>query len=278
MESRFLNVLAKVCFLIILCSSIVQGSAQQADTLKKWNFLTDVYLMFPNMDGETGIGNSLTVPVDANPGDIFSKLKMAGMVYFEAKTEKWAITNDFVYMKLNQEVTPGKIIESGDVTAKEFIWEPAGFYKIVPFLEVGIGGRLTSLSTDINVLRNVFPPGTEAVSESGSKTWFDPILITRLSTNIKHKWLFLFRGDVGGFGIGSDLTWQLQAYAGYRFGKTFQLTGGYRILSIDYDKGTDKDRFIYWQDFYTCCLCEISKLAKESVKSTICSKRKISFL
>ena len=39
----------------------------------------------------------------------------------------------------------------------------------------------------------------------------------RLTTNSKDKWHFRFRGELGGFGIGPDLTWQLQAYAGYRF-------------------------------------------------------------
>ena len=198
----------------------------------------------------TGKGDLLTVPVDANPGDIFSKLKMAAMVYVEAKTGKWAITSDLVYMNLNQEVTSGAILHSGQVTAKEFIWEPAGFYRIVPFWEVGVGGRFTNLSTDIDVRRNVLPAGTEEVTASGSKIWFDPVIITRFSADIKDKWLFRFRGDIGGFGIGSDLTWQLQAYAGYRFGKVFQLTAGYRILSIDYDKGVDKDRFIYNVDTF----------------------------
>jgi len=252
MENRFLNVLARGCLLIILCSSIVQGSAQQNDSTKKWNFLTDVYLMFPNMDGETGIGNLITVPVDANPGDIFSKLKMAGMVYFEAQTKKWAITNDFVYMSLNQEITPGKLIVSGDVTAKEFIWETAGLYRIVPFWEVGVGGRLNNIAAEIDARRNAIGVGnpTETVAGNSSKTWFDPILITRVATDFNNKWLFQFRGDVGGFGIGSDFTWQLQAYAGYRFTKVFQLTAGYRILGIDYDKGTDKERFIYNVDTF----------------------------
>ena len=112
--------------------------------------------MFPYMDGETGKGDLLSVPVDASPGDIFSKLKMAAMLYFEARTEKWAITSDLVYMGLNQEVTPGVLFHSGEVAVKEFIWEPAGFYRIVPFLEVGAGGRLTSLSAEIDARRNVF--------------------------------------------------------------------------------------------------------------------------
>jgi hypothetical protein len=56
---------------------------------KKWNFLADVYLMFPYMDGETGIGESLILSVDANPGDIFSKLKMGAMLYLEASCHCW---------------------------------------------------------------------------------------------------------------------------------------------------------------------------------------------
>jgi hypothetical protein len=123
-------------------------------------------------------------------------------------------------------------------------------YRLTSFLEVGAGGRLNNLSTDIDLQRTVFPKGTEQVTESASKTWLDPILITRLSTTLKDKWLFQFRGDVGGFGLGSDLAWQLQAYAGYRFTKLFQVTAGYRILSMDYDKGTGTDRFIYNVDTF----------------------------
>jgi hypothetical protein len=40
------------------------------------------------------------------PGEIFSKLKMAAILYFEAKTDKWVLTSDLAYMNLNQEVTP----------------------------------------------------------------------------------------------------------------------------------------------------------------------------
>jgi hypothetical protein len=96
-------------------------SAQSSIAEKKWNFLTDVCLMFPNIKGETGIGESLILPVDANPGDIVSKLQMGAMLYLEAKTDKWAVTSDLVYMNLNQEVTPGTFVNSGNVTAKQLI-------------------------------------------------------------------------------------------------------------------------------------------------------------
>jgi hypothetical protein len=220
-------------------------SAQSSAAEKKWNFLTDVYLMFPYMDGETGIGESLILPVDASPGDIFSKLKMGAMLYLEANTDKWAITSDLVYMNLNQEVTPGTIVNSGNVTAKQLIWEAAGLYRITPFLEAGVGGRLNYLETGVDVRRNVFPAGTEEVTGQESKTWYDPVVIARLTADIHDKWLFQFRGDIGGFGIGSDLTWQLHATAGYRFTKLFQMSLGYRILSTDYKTGEEPKEFLF---------------------------------
>ena len=48
----------------------------QPPKAKKWHFLVEPYLMFPNMNGKTGVGNLPDVSVDANPGDIFSKLQM----------------------------------------------------------------------------------------------------------------------------------------------------------------------------------------------------------
>jgi hypothetical protein len=127
----------------------------------------------------------------------------------------------------------------------QYIWEAAGLYRINSFLEVGAGGRLNHLAAEVSRECNVFPGSSEEFSGYQSKTFYDPVLITRLSTNIKEKWLFQFRGDLGGWGVGSDFTWQVQAYGGYRFSKLFQLMAGYRILDINYDKGTGSQRFIF---------------------------------
>lgn len=231
--------------LLFLINVTNDALSQDTTTVKKWNFLAEPYLMFPYMNGETGIGNNLILPVDANPGDIFSKLKMAAMLYFEAKTDKWTITSDLVYMNLKQDVTPGILISSGEVGAKQLIWEVAGLYRVLPILEVGVGARLNYLQSNVDVLMNNVHEGSKEISGKNDKTWFDPVIITRLSTDIKDKWLFQFRADVGGFGIGSDLTWQLQGYVGYRFTKLFQLTAGYRVLSTDYKSGEEFDGFIF---------------------------------
>ena len=48
--------------------------------------------------------------------------------------------------------------------------------------------------------------------------------------------------DIGGAGIGADLTTQLYGAAGYSFTKHFALLGGYRWLQVDYD---DDEGFLF---------------------------------
>ncbi|HOX84194.1 MAG TPA: hypothetical protein PLJ60_20825 [Chryseolinea sp.] len=227
-------------FTIIANCSFAQENVEE----KHWKFLIEPYIMFPSMSGETGIRNLPSVDVDADAGDIFSKLQFGAMLYMEAQNDNWAITSDLLYMNLNQEATPTTVINSGEATAKQLGYELAGLYRIAPFWESGLALRLNSISSELDIIRNTVN-GTELLSGSLSKTWIDPVIVTRLTADIDDKWIFVFRGDFGGFGIGSAFTWQVQGYAGYRFSKLFQTTIGYRIIGIDYDKGTGEDRFRY---------------------------------
>ncbi len=92
---------------------------------------------------------------------------MGAMLYLEAKTDKWAVTSDLVYMNLKQDVTPGILLNSGTVNAKQLIWEAAGFYRLASFLEVGIGGRLNYLQTSTELLINTLPEGTTKEATAG---------------------------------------------------------------------------------------------------------------
>ena len=43
--------------------------------------------------------------------------------------------------------------------------------------------------------------------------------------------------DGGGFGVGSDVTWQVAVTANYKVSEHFYLSGGWRHLYIDYTDG-----------------------------------------
>jgi len=236
------------CGLLLAFTILLSGSSLLAQEVekKKWHYLSEIYLMFPTMSGEVGVANIPPVELDADAGTIFSHIKMGAMLYLEATNDDWAISSDLIYMKLGQDVVPTTHITSGEVTMKQYAWELAGLKHITPWLEAGIGGRLVSLYTGLELETDVAEPG----EREASKTWFDPIIILRSQGAIKGKWLLQFRGDIGGFGIGSDFAWQIQANAGYRFCKLFQATIGYRYIGINYDHGEGIERFIYDVDTY----------------------------
>jgi hypothetical protein len=234
--------LSKLLFILLL-SAVISVSAQE-QTTNQWKFLIEPYMMFPAMKGSTGIGDLPELNVDADAGDILGKLKMGAMLYVEASSPKWAICSDIIYMNLEQDVKTGSVVQGGYLQAKQFAWEVSGLRNVLPWLDLGIGLRLNSLEAGAEITTGVGSNVTQR-SQSQKETWIDPILIARAQNMMGTNWFYLFRGDIGGFGIGSDFAWQLQGYIGYRVSKLFQLSGGYRIIGIDYESGSGSEYFLY---------------------------------
>jgi hypothetical protein len=239
-----LNYIFLPVFLAGIFLTQVEANAQET-TEKKWKTLAELYLMFPNMKGDVGIRSLPSVSVDADESDILGNLKFGAMLYVEANNGDWAIGNDIIYMKLEQGLEASQVINGGKATMEEFAWELSGLKRVSPVFELGFGTRLMSVGAELEV------QGSEEFrTASISKTWVDPILIARTQGKFHEKWLWQVRGDIGGAGIGSQITWQAQAYAGYQFSKTFQTTIGYRYIGVNYDKGEGDDRFRYDIDTY----------------------------
>ena len=67
--------------------------------------------------------------------------------------------------------------------------------------------------------------------------------------------LTMLRGEVGGFDLGSDLTWQVMGGVGYRAGESSDVFFGYRHLKIDYSESnftydTETSGFILGMNFF----------------------------
>ena len=74
-----------------------------------------------------------------------------------------------------------------------------------------------------------------------SRWWIDPIVGLRGQVNFT-RWLFAAaQADAGGFGAGSQITWNTQATLGVNFSRNIALEAGYRYMYIDYNK----DNFLY---------------------------------
>lgn len=66
--------------------------------------------------------------------------------------------------------------------------------------------------------------------------WWDPYVGLRARYNFTPAIYAIGRGDIGGFGVGSDLMWQAEAALGIQLSKSLFTELGYRALSFDYEK------------------------------------------
>jgi hypothetical protein len=72
--------------------------------------------------------------------------------------------------------------------------------------------------------------------------WVDPMLGVHYQWPFRNRWVLNLRGDIGGFGIGSDLSYQLLAAMQWRSSSSrFGAVLGYRLISFDYQDGEQGD-------------------------------------
>jgi hypothetical protein len=78
---------------------------------------------------------------------------------------------------------------------------------------------------------------TSALSKSFSlyENWFDPFIGLRGRYNLTKALYLTGEADIGGFGVGSEITWQTYAALGCQITRNIYSEVGYRYLYLDYD-------------------------------------------
>ena len=242
MKISLLKKIESCSFLIVTLSCLLWIAPAKAqtwpDSSKKYYVFLEAYLFTPAMSGNLDIGQLPKTFICIPASDVISHLKFGAMLYAEVHNDKFAYTSDIMYASIGQDVSLKNGVISGDATVKQFWWEAEGLYKVQPWFEVGVGARINSIENGLNINFNG-PGGSSNKNVVRKETWVDPLIVTRLKGVINDKWMLQLRADIGGFGIGSQLAWQLQPDVYFRVSKLFQLGLGYRILSTDYHTGTE---------------------------------------
>jgi hypothetical protein len=65
--------------------------------------------------------------------------------------------------------------------------------------------------------------------------WFDPYLGLHTRYNFNKTFYTAVRGEVGGFGVGADLMWQVEGVLGINLTRSIFTEVGYRALGTDYE-------------------------------------------
>jgi hypothetical protein len=197
------------------------------------------------------------------PKDLFG-----AMTYLEARRGQWSFFSDLVYMRLaashsgvrERSIAPGiggEIAASADATIKMFIGEAAAAYEFARFgapgsqsafdVYAGVRGwwqeaeASLAISARLNI-RDLEISGNRAIARSGDVSWLDPLIGLRWRQQFSADKELVVKGDVGGFGAGSDFSWQALATFNWEFCRTesvaWKAVVGYRALHVDYAQGS----------------------------------------
>ena len=75
------------------------------------------------------------------------------------------------------------------------------------------------------------------------KGWADLIIGARYAYQISDKWALRLYGDIDGFGVSSNFTWQGIGLIEFQPWKRMVIVAGYHAIGTDYESGSDSDKF-----------------------------------
>lgn len=207
------------------------NAAQQND----WEFVVAPYLFMASVNGDAALGNSASSQVDLNFKDILEKLQFAFMLHGEVYKGDWGLLVDISYLKLGEDFKAESEV-SGDITFKQTIFEVFGsrkFKKRWGWVDFYGGIRYWNLGLNLNL------QGLDITRISRDQDWVDPVFGGRIYFNVTERFTAGFRGDIGGFGLGSDIAYNLQPGVGYQFSDLFTVMLQYKYLYTRYDNEID---------------------------------------
>lgn len=232
--------------LLAALAGLLASAAAQADG---WQHAVTPYLWGSGMSGKATIGTPagpLEADVDVSFSDILRNLEMGGMVAYRGERGPWVVMADAIYMKLGADRQAGGNLLTVDARAsvEQIALEADLGYRISENVVAFAGLRYNDIDADLRVVRS--GPGAGSTRTAGeTASWTDPVVGLSAQLPLAERWTLGLRGDVGGFGMGSDLAWQALVSVHWKSANGIEVVGAWRYLDVDYEEGRDGSLFRY---------------------------------
>ncbi|HEV7514017.1 MAG TPA: hypothetical protein VGO27_20145 [Candidatus Acidoferrum sp.] len=162
------------------------------------------------------------------------------MTTLDVRRKRVGLLTDLIFMSLSsdQKATPiGDAFSGFTANAKNLIVDPELYVRLLDKDRVSVdavgGGRFWRMDNSLDLLPGIQPE----VKVGQTQDWVDPVVGARFRVNFNKGWFVSLKGDAGGFGVGSQLTWQTYLGIGKEFKKKYSMLLGYRYLDVDYENG-----------------------------------------
>ena len=191
----------------IALSLSVSAAAGALAQSPEWKNTAEVYFMGGAISGTTAVG-PVEAQVDLSASQLLNNLQFGAMLNYRGETETYAVNADVVFMGLGATRDSANGLLTTKVDADQWIIQAHGSWRVTPVLEVLGGLRFTSIADTVG-----------------------------------KGWSVEGYGDIGGFGVGCDLTWMLQGRVNWQISPLVGVGLGYRALYQNYSSGSGSDYY-----------------------------------
>ncbi|SDM83660.1 hypothetical protein SAMN05192555_12125 [Franzmannia pantelleriensis] len=216
----------------LLASMLLIGVFSCSASADSWRGQVTPYVWMPSLAGDIRpTSGAPRLSTRQSFSDIFDDLDAAFFLHATARRDRLVLFGDISYASLS---TRGTVLPGVSATgqARQTSLTAAAGYQIVQTPDHAVdllaGARLWQARAVVEI------PAL-GLDASESEQWIDPLLAARLRSDFTPDWSAMLYADIGGFGIGSDATWQLVGTLNYRLNESLYLSAGYRHLALNYD-------------------------------------------
>lgn len=192
---------------------------------RRWQFAVRPFVWAASVDGTVTAAGQVSVDFELEFSDIFEDLDFAWMMQLEARSpdDRLGILFESLFFDFSGEKGPVEWDLEQRLVELDLTWRVAKGVELVGgarYIDVDAAAAVPSLGLAVG----------------GGDDWVDPIVGVRGQLGLGERWSLYGRGDIGGFGVGSEFSWQLAGYVAFHVSRHFDIGLGYRHLDIERDK------------------------------------------
>jgi hypothetical protein len=236
-----------------LWAALLAGAASAGayePAVGRWDVSVAPYLWAARLDGDAKVAG-VEADVDVGFEDTLEDLQIAGMAIIEARRDRFGFAVNPLFVRTKDDGGSGPLeteITTDIATAGASAWYQVAEWQIgrgeagrplTLAVEPLAGARLNHLRAELDATLDA-AGGRARRQFDDDETWVDPLVGLQIVAQLSDRWAFRAEGDLGGFGVGSDFTWNAQAIVSYRVpwrGRELLFGVGYRALHWDYEDG-----------------------------------------
>ena len=222
--------------LLLTCIGTAHADASMDAPLdaSAWRFQVTPYVWMTGLKGDLQLSPGLpNIHVSQPFSDVLSDLNAAAFLNGTARRDRYVLQADASYASVSSTTSlplglqaRAKVRQSSLTLTGGYQWQPSP----QDSLDAMLGVRGWHLRSSLQV--------APLLSVHLSKSFVDPIVALRWRHQWNDRWSSLLYADAGGFGVGSESTWQVLATVNYQLRDSVYLSAGYRQLNVDYRNGS----------------------------------------